>query len=148
MKYSIVPEIINSKKIFFYDEKDIEVVICKKSPFKYLSPFKEPFIIIDTFAKRTAKPEEIVVIALEELKKFGFKITTLKAGSKTRWFHNQRVIYRIESASNLTPGAKINKYLPENHKILKDVANNRIRIIGPNAGYPRKGIGGPWIQLT
>ena len=57
MKFSIVPEIINSKKIVFLDEKDIEVTICKNSIFKYISPFQKPFLIIDTFTKKTIKPK-------------------------------------------------------------------------------------------
>ena len=64
MKFSIVPEVINSKKIIFYDEKDIEVTICKDSIFKYISPFQKPFLIIDTFAKKTTRPEEIINVEI------------------------------------------------------------------------------------
>ena len=146
MKISIVPEIINSKKIVFLDEKDIEVTICKNSIFKYISPFQKPFLIIDTFAKKTIKPEEIINIEIDELKTRGFMVTTIKAGRR-RWFAGQRTIYRIESISNPTPGSKKINYIPTNHKIQRDVINDRVRIIGPNAGYPRRGNGGPWITL-
>jgi len=146
MKFSIVPEIINSKKIIFYDEKDIEVTICKDSIFKYIPPFQKPFLIIDTFAKKTTRPEEIINVEIDELKKMGFIITAIKAGRR-RWFPKQRVIYRIEPTSNLTPGSKKINYIPTNHSIKKDVVNNKIRIIGPNAGYPRSGNGGPWIPF-
>lgn len=146
MRYSIVPEIINSKKIVFLDEKDIKVTICKNSIFKYIPPFQKPFLVIDTFAKKTIKPEEVINIEIDELKKRGFMITTIKAGRR-RWFAGQRIIYQIESTSNQTPGSKKINYIPTNHNIKKDVVNNRVRIIGPNAGWPRKGNGGPWIAL-
>ena len=146
MKYSIVPEIIGSKKIVFFDEKDLKITLCPKSPFRYILPFKEPFITIDTFAKKTSRPEEIVGIEIDELKKLGFVITTVKAG-RNKWFSGQRTIYRIESISNISPGSKKLNYIPTNHSIQKDVVNNKIRIIGPNAGYPRRGKGGPWISF-
>ncbi len=146
MKHSIVPEIIGSKKIVFFDEKDLKIALCPISPFRYILPFKEPFIIIDTFAKKTSRPEEIVSIDIDELKKLRFIITTIKAG-RNKWFSGQRTIYRIESISNLSPGSKKINYIPTNHSIQKDVVNNKIRIIGPNAGYPRRGSGGPWISF-
>ena len=147
MKYSIVPELINNKKISFLNEKNVPISICKNSPFRYFSPFERPFIIIDTFAKKTSMPEEIVKIEVDELKKLGFVITVVRAG-RNRWFSNQRVIYRIEPSSNTSPGAQKKNYIPSDHSIEKDVINNRIRLVGPNAGYPRRGNGGPWITIT
>lgn len=146
MKYSIIPEIINSKKIRFFDEKNIEVSICKKSPFRYNSPFELPYLIVDTFAKKTSRPEELVNINIDELKKLGFILTSMEAGNK-RWFNNQRVIYRIENISNRSPISKKIKEIPPNHKIIKDIANNKIRFRGSNAGFPHRGGGGPWIEL-
>jgi len=146
MKFSIIPELLQSKGITFFDEKDIEVSICKESKFKYFSPFLEPFIVIDTFAIKTTKQEEIVYIDYDELKRINFVITSIKA-KRRKWFNYQRVIYRIESSLNLTPGAKVLKLIPPNHKIQKDIANKRIRIIGPSAGYPRQSGGGPWISI-
>lgn len=146
MRYSIVPEILNSKKIEFLDEKDIEVSLCGKSHLKYVSPFTEPFIIVDTFAQKTSKPEELINIDPSELKKLGFVITTIKAG-KHRWFSRQIVIYRIEPLSNPSPGSKKNSNIPLYHKIKKDIINNKIRLIGPNAGFPHRGGGGPWILI-
>ena len=147
MKYSIIPEIINSKKIKFFDEKDVEVLICKLSPFKYISPFKQPYIIVDVFAKKTIRQEELVNIDITELRKLGFIITSIKSGRKG-WFNHQKVIYMIENISNRYPNSKKMKEIPSNHKILKDKVNNKIKLIGQNAGYPRRGVGGPWVELT
>jgi len=147
MKYSIIPEIINHKKISFLNEKNVEVSICKNSPFRYIPPFEKPYIIIDTFAKKTSMPEEIISIDIDELKKIGFVITSTRAG-RNRWFSGQRTIYRIEPSSNISPGSKKINYIPEGHSVKKDVTNNLVRIIGPNAGYPRRGDGGPWIPVA
>lgn len=146
MKYSIIPEIINQKKISFLNEKNVEVPLCDSSPFRFMNPFQKPFIIIDTFAKKTSMPEKIVKIEIDELKKLGFIITTTKAG-RNKWFTNQRVIYRIEPSSNISPGSKKINYIPSNHTIQKDVVNNKLKLIGANAGYPRVGNGGPSIQI-
>lgn len=146
MKLSIIPEIINSKKIIFFDEKNRKVFLCKDSGFKYIPQFKEPFIIIDTFAKKTTSTEDISIIDIDELKKLGYNLTSTRAGNN-RWFKRQLVIYRIESSSNISPGSKRLKEIPSGHSVEKDSANNKIRLVGPNAGYPRVGNGGPWTLL-
>lgn len=146
MKYSIIPEIINLQKIQLLDENDVIVPICKDTKIKYLPPFKEPFFIIDTFAKKTTSPKEIKNLDLNELRTIGFILTSTRAG-RNRWFAGQRIIYRIEETSNMSPGAKKIKFIPEGHQVQKDVINKSIRLIGPNAGYPRKGDGGPWIEI-
>lgn len=146
MKYSIVPEIVRMKVIQFLNEKNVEVNLCNPSPFRYVSQFEKPYIIIDTFAKKTSVPEEIVNIELVELKKLGFMITVTKAG-RNKWFSGQRVIYRIESLYNASPGSKKINFIPSYHSIKKDVKNNCIRLVGPNAGYPHRGNGGNWIEL-
>ena len=146
MQYSIVPSIISSKKIRFFDEKDLEVRICNISKFKYISPFEPPFLKIDTFAKKTKLPSELVFISMEELRRLGFIITAIRAG-RHAWRSRQQVIYRIEDVTNQSPKSKNNKILPQEHKIQKDKANNRIRLIGANAGFPHRGGGGPWISL-
>jgi len=146
MKFTIVPEIINNQRIVFLNEKNIKINLCDSSPFRYASPFKIPFLVIDTFAKKTTAPEEIVIIDLHELRKLGFMMTRTSAG-RSGWFRGQRVIYRIESQSNLSPGSKRVTGIPPYHSIQKDITNKRIRIIGPNAGWPRRGNGGPWIEI-
>ena len=146
MRYSIIPEIINQRKIMLLNEKDVEVNLCKPSPFRYISQFEKPFIVIDTFAKKTSVPEEIVNIEIDELKKLGFMITVTQA-RRNKWFSGQRVIYRIESLYNASPGSKKINYLPSYHSVQKDIKNNQIRIVGPNAGYPHRGNGGPWIEI-
>lgn len=148
MKFSIVPEIIKSREIYFFDERDIEIRLCEESV-NFLSPFKEPYLVIDTFAKKTTKPSEFVFIDLEELKKFGYYLVATREGVK--WYNNQKVIYKIDSQENRTPGARKLTYLPSQHKIQKDTPNKRIRLLGPNAGYPHyqaeNGGAGPWISL-
>ena len=146
MKFSIVPEIISQKKIIFLNEKDIKVTLCESSPFKYFPPFELPFVVIDSFAKKTSAPEEIIRIELDELKKLGFMLTAIKA-RRHAWFRGQKVIYRLESIYNASPGSKKLNYLPDYHSIQKDLRNNQIRLLGPNAGFPRRGNGGPWIEF-
>lgn len=146
MKYSIIPELITTREIQFFDEKDLEVKICKPSKFKYIPPFSQPYLLIDAFAKKTTLPSELVFISIEELRKLGFIITAIKAG-RYRWFSRQQIIYRIEDISNPSPKSKRNKTIPVNHKIQRDKVNNRVRLIGLNAGYPHKGNGGPWLEL-
>ena len=146
MKYSIVPEIVNSKKIKLIDKSGVEVPICENSPFKYFSPFNPPFLTVDTFAKKTTQPEDLVNIGIDELRKLGFIITSIKAG-RHGWFNRQQVIFRLEDISNPSPKSKRSKTIPVNHKIQRDKANNRIRLIGSNAGYPHRGNGGPWISI-
>lgn len=146
MKYTIIPEIIGSKRILFLNEKNVKVNLCNPSPFKYLSPFEAPFIVIDTFAKKTSAPQEIITIEAGELGKLGMVITRIRAG-RNNWFRGQRVIYRIESSSNISPGSKTISSVPAGHSIQKDVTNKMVRLVGPNAGWPRKGNGGPWIEI-
>ena len=147
MKFSIVPEVIAQKRIVFLNEKNVEINLCNPSPFRYVSPFETPFFVIDTFAKKTSAPQEIITIDIQELGKLGLIITRIRAG-RNAWFIGQRVIYRIESSSNLSPGSKKISSIPNYHSIQKDVTNKMVRLIGPNAGYPRRGNGGPWIGIT
>lgn len=145
MKFSPIPEMISDKKMNFIDEQNVRVSLCSQSKFRYIYPFQKPFIIVDAFAKKTTKAEEIKGIELEELKKMGYVITSIPAGNK-KWYTHQRMIYRLESKSNITPGARKLGSTPRDHKILKDVTNNRIRLIGPNA-WPRPEDGRGWIEI-
>lgn len=148
MTFSIVPELVKSAGMQFFDERDIEIKLCEESV-NFVSPFNEPYLIIDTFAKKTTKPSEFVFIDLEELKKLGYYLVAIRDGVK--WYNNQKVIYKIDSQENKTPGARKLTYVPAPQKIQKDVPNKRIRLLGPNAGYPHyqaeNGGAGPWINL-
>lgn len=145
MKFSIVPEIISDKKIKFKDSNNTDIVLCRPSLFRYISQYKSPYIIIDTFAKKTTKPSEIVNMEIEDLKNLKYMITSIPARNK-KWFSNQKVIYRIEPISNPSPGSKKVLSIPNNHKLIRDMANKKIRLIGPNA-WPRPEDGRGWIDI-
>lgn len=143
-KYSLVPEMMSEKKIKFKDNNNTDVIICRPSPFRYIIPFRTPYINYDSFADKTTKPSEIKNIDLEELKNLKYMVTSIPAGNK-RWFSNQKVIYRIELISDPSPGSKKIVSLPSNHKILKDIANKKVRLIGPNA-WPKGDDGRGWKE--
>lgn len=149
MNRSIVPEIIKSKDIKFFDERNVEITLCEKSEINYIPPFSQPYLYVNRFAKKTTKPSEFVFIDLEELKKLGYYLVSTREGVK--WHNHQNVIYKIDSLDNKTPGARKLTYVPQPQKIQKDIPNKRIRLLGPNAGYPHyqaeNGGAGPWIYL-
>jgi len=126
---------IKAKGIEFYNEKGTKITICpplKGKPINVQSLFEPPFIIIDTYKSKTTKPEEIVNVEIDELKKLGFIICVLKASGQFR--PGQRVIYRLASVSNPIFNSKIIGYIPKFHTIQKDVNNHKIRLQGRNAG--------------
>lgn len=132
MQVSIIPDIISERKIKFFNETDIPIEICGESFSKYLIPFETPFLIIDTFAKKTTKKEEIVSIDLDELKKLEYVITVRR--TSRGWFKGQKRIYLIEKKNNILPGSRKVNYIPSNHRLQKDIPNKKIRIVGPNSG--------------
>jgi len=142
MRHSIVPDILSERKIKFFDERDIKVTICEESDSNFISPFETPFLIIDTFAKKTTKKEEIVLIDLEELYKLDYIITRRK--TSRGWFKGQKVIYLLEKKLNRLPGSQKMTYIPDHHKIQKDIPNKRIRLVGTNAGPNNYG---PWCDI-
>jgi len=114
---SIVPQMLSSKKIKFFDENDLEIEL---------------------------SPSELVKINLDELKSIGFVLTATPVRKDSlRWFRGQKVIYRIEKSSDLSPYSKKLKIEPKNHKIIKDKANNVVRLEGANSGKFKHG---PWIK--
>ncbi len=149
LEYSIIPSMINAQEIKFFNEKSYEVKICNPTDSNYLSPYECPHLIIDTFAEKTTKEIKVMYIEIEELKKLGYGINSMRV--RKGWFRNQRVIYRLENISNRIPGSKRLNYLPNYHKIQKDILNKRIRLVGPNAGYPHYesqfGGAGPWYGI-
>lgn len=131
MNCSIIPEILSSRRIKFFDEREIQIFLCKESDSNYIYPFEVPFLIIDTFAKKTTKPSEIKTIDIEELKKLDYLITAKK--TRKGWFKHQKVIYLLENRFNQLQGKRIG-YCPNDHKIEKDIPNKKIRLVGQNAG--------------
>lgn len=148
MKYSIVNELISTKKIRFLDETNTEVFVCKPSPFKFVEIFQKPFFIIDSFAKKTSETMEIINSELSDLRKLGYDIYSLKISKETKWISGQRVMYVISKNRPLYSKKLLN--LPPQHKLQKDKTNNRMRLVGEFAGYPHsKAEGGssPWISI-
>jgi hypothetical protein len=156
MQFSIIPNLIKSKDMKFYDGRDIEVSLCPSSiylrdvPDENINIFSRPYLIIDTFSKRMLKQPDMVFIDLKELEKLGYIVTRVKA-IRPR-FRSQKVMYRLEKKDNRIPGAKTMEYIPLKHKIQKDTSNKRVRIVGPNAGFPyhesEYGGAGPWCDIN
>ncbi|CAK0756781.1 hypothetical protein CCP1ISM_60024 [Azospirillaceae bacterium] len=139
MQHSIVPYILSEKKIKFLDERDIPITLCSDSGL-FVPAYDPPYLVIDTFAKKTTKKEEIVSIDLEELNKLDYVIT-VRSTSKG-WFRGQKVIYYLEKKSERK--FKKMSYIPGGHKIQKDIPNKRIRLYGSNAGINNFG---PWQEI-
>ncbi len=142
MRHSIVPNILAENKIKFLDERDIEIKLCEEINSNFINPFNVPYFFIDTFAKKTSKKEEIVIIDLEELNKYEYVITGVS--TSRGWFRGQKVIYRLEKKSERLPGSRKMTYVPGDHKIQKDIPNKRIRLYGPNTGPNNYG---PWYEI-
>lgn len=143
-KYSIVPEILSSQKLEFFDEHNVKISICEETNSKFESPFKPPFLRIDSFTKDTKYPPKLKGIEIDELRKMGFALTVNLISKKDKWFSRQSVFYRLESISNLSQGSRKLNHIPQDHRIVVDIANERLRLEGKNAGRNRIG---QWINL-
>ncbi len=131
MQYTIVPSYLNEHKIEFKKLDLIPVNICDVSNAKrYINPYSPPFLIIDLFAKKTTKPPEIVEISLEELKRFGFSIFSMKP--RNPWFWGQRKKFSIEPKSSRPVGSKKLGNVPPHHHLGYDKNNRCVRLEGPN----------------
>jgi hypothetical protein len=147
-RFSIVPEMIATRGQRFLDKNGVEIILCEKSKFAFQNKFQKPFIIYDTFTKKTSSQEDIITLNYSELKKLGYAVWTYPVSKKTKWMKNQRLIYRIDRLTNAIPGGSKLAALPKSCKLIKDLANNRVRILGENAGYPHYSDGGgPWIEI-
>lgn len=145
-KFSIVPDMIKAKGMQFFDETGIEKTseICPSLKGKPEIPeFQPPFIIIDTFPKKTTRPIQIVNVEIDELKKLGFIICVLKTVGEFR--SGQKVTYKLAHKSNPIYNSRIIGYIPTNHTVQKDVNNKKIRMQGKNAG--RFGFS-KWIDIS
>ena len=140
----ITPSIIKEKGIIFLKESELPLELGTLSMARGSYPkLNQPSFIVDLFAKKTKEQEQVINIALEDLQRLGFILTTKKAG-KNAWLNNQRVIYSIERRTERNPYSHKLNYLPNDHKIQKDINNNRVRLFGSNAG--RAGAGN-WMEI-
>ena len=87
---SIVPEIIHSKKIKFFNERDVEIILCEESDSNYIPPFDAPYLRVKTFAEKTTKPPEIFNIDVIDLEKLGIVLASRRTSHG--WFRGQKVI--------------------------------------------------------
>lgn len=145
---SIVPEIMNSKKIEFFDVNNVPFSICKKSEFIFnFNSFKRPFILIDSFEKDKYKDIEIKRISLEELEKLGYRIASIKTTNRTRNRSGQIRSYLLEFIDKPIPNATILAAMPKEHFLEYDMINKRVRIKGSNVWpYRRQENATPWIN--
>ena len=143
---SIVNGIITAKRIRFTDENGMNFKLCEDSDSIFIEDFQEPFIIFDTFAEKTTRPETLIFIDIGELEKYGLVIYSKKPYQA--WFPQQKTAYVIGRKDFPIIGGKKVKSPPV--KIQKDISNNKVRLIGPNAGEPHsesQGGCGPWVEL-
>lgn len=149
METSIVPEIMNSKKIKFYDSNGIVFQICEPSDFLFnFNRFVRPSLTIDKFEKQKYKYIETKKISIEQLKEFGFKIVSVKTNSEMRNIKRQIRSYLVESINTSIPNSEICLTLPRNHLIEYDYINHRVRLVGPNGWpYRRAENATPWKKV-
>jgi len=144
----VVAGILAAKSIRFTDEDERVFKLCEDSPFIFIEDFQKPFIIYDTFADKTTRPETLIFIDIGVLEKHGLVIYSKVPYQ--RWFPNQKTAYVIGRKDFPIIGGKRVKSPPV--KIQKDISNNKVRLIGANAGEPHYDAGGfggcsPWIEL-
>jgi len=147
MQNSIIGGIIAAKRIKFTDESGMNFKLCGDSEFSFIEDFQIPFIIYDTFADKTTRPETLIFIDYGELEKYGLVIYSITPSKK--WFPNQKIAYVIGRKDFPIPGGKRIKK-PANCKIQKDLSNNKVRLVGINAGEPHyesQGGCGNWVEL-
>ncbi len=143
-KFSIVPGILATKSIKFYNENNLEVQVAKPESQKYFCPFKEPYIVVDKFAnKRTQISNIRNTEDIEELKRLEFCIYSVKPASRFR--KGQQVKYVLRKIDDPIYNAKLLGHMPTDHKIQIDTNNKLIRICGKNAG--RNGFG-RWLKIS
>jgi hypothetical protein len=156
---SPVPGIIVDKGIKFYDisgDSNKEIKLCEEiilfdfdnNPrvYYFVEDCPKPFFKFDTLSDKTLRPERLEFIDNGELEKSDMVIYSMIANPK--WYEKQKVMYVIGSKSLPPPASK--KVVPKEIKIQKDIANNRVRLLGKNAGpahFDAEGGCGPWVTL-
>ena len=152
-KYSIVPDLLKAKGIQFFDESGIQVELGPPCIGKPQVPiFEPPYIMIDTFAKKSLTQTKTKAIEIYQLNKLGCEIAVMEVKfMKTfrRSFSGQQVLYFIQKKSNRQMGSRPLSYLPSGHWIEYDENRGRVRIRGKNAGYNSKSRDkGKWVYLS
>ncbi len=147
-KYSIVPEIINSKQFQFLDKDDEPIEICKKNPYLYQDKFTKPWIeVLTEKGKRLTSPnmpENVKKLEYEELKSYGFGVAVLGTRLFNPWRRGQQKKYIIFKLTYPKTYSKILNYVPTAHYLQRDINNHNIRIIGQNSGASGRGA---WISI-
>jgi len=139
----IVPEMMKKQEITFRGRYEIVVNLGNPKGSLDLPVFKNPFLMVDLFAEKTVSPPDIKIIDdMEELKKLGFIICSIKAPGY--WFSGQKVRLKLTRKDNPIGGSTTLKYIPSYHKCEADINNKIIRLCGRNAG--RNGYG-DWLNL-
>jgi len=140
----ITPSIIEEKGIIFLRESDLKLELGDTSLIKRnYKKLNQPSFTFDLFLVKSKEQEQIINITLDDLKRNGFILTSKKAG-RDAWLSNQRVIYCVEKKSQRNPYSQKLNFIPDDHKIQKDINNSRVRIYGSNAG---KMGAGPWMNI-
>ncbi len=148
-KYSLVPEIMASKKFQFLDKDDEPVSICKKSPYLYQDKFTKPWIrVLTEKGKKLTSPnmqENTKSMEYEELEGYGFGVAVLGTRLFTPWFSGQQkkyILYKLTSP--ITYSRHIDR-LPRGHYLQRDINNHNIRIIGQNTNPSGRGV---WMNIS
>lgn len=132
----------------FFNENNVEVKFCKPTKFKFISPFKKPYLVVDIFPKKVTRPYDLVNIGYDQLLDMGYAIFSIPAKNR-KWYKSQSVFYIIAGKNISSPFANKLKNCPPSIFIQKDKGNKRIRLLGLNAGYPHRyesGGSGNWIN--
>jgi len=150
MEISIIPEIINSKNIQIFDDKNIKVSICKKSPFYFNLIFSEPYFRINNF--ESSDEIEIKRIDISRLKELNYRLVAIDIrgvyGRNMKNYPRQIKSYMIKKKTEPLERGYIMDRPPTDHFIEMDITNNRIRLKGRNS-YPhiKNENASKWIQI-
>lgn len=152
-KFSIVPDILKEKGIEFFDESGIKVELGPPCIGKPDVPiFEPPFIMIDTFAKKSLTQTRTRTIDIYDLDKLDCEVAVIKVKlmrNFRRSFSGQQVLYFIQKKSNRQIGARSLSYIPGSHWVEYDESQNKIRLRGRNAGSDSKMRNtGKWFYLS
>lgn len=108
-----------------------------------LSQYSEPTIMWDRFSKsEEVEPIiETVEFRIGKINEIGFEIVSIVVGNE-RWMSGQKVEYKLIKKTLLNDSYNIIHTVPGKHKVEIDIANKKVRIVGPNVRNGRTGVKG------
>ena len=109
----------------------IPTIIISQEP--EIPSYQRPKLIYDKFSEEQELMEpEIKKIAQSIVPVHELGIDLVSVNVKRRWRKRQVVEYKIRKKNMVSDGATLLNSMPVNHYVEYDMANERIRLVGPN----------------